>query len=81
MFNLCVFFLFIFSLSWSNGISLHPETLMSFIVKNHKGKPHILILSITNMTPSIIKVGLNVCKNNFFFCIFLYFIRSLYPAN
>ncbi|XP_025418587.1 vacuolar protein sorting-associated protein 13B-like [Sipha flava] len=44
------------NLSWSNGISLHPETLMSFIVKNHKGKPHILILSITNMTPSIIKV-------------------------
>jgi len=45
-----------FSLSWSNEISLRTEALMPLTVKNHKGEPHILIVSITNMSPSLIKV-------------------------
>lgn len=44
-------------MSWSNEISLRPEVIMSFTVENHKGEPHILIVSITNLSPSIIKVN------------------------
>lgn len=44
------------NLSWSNEISLRTEALMSLAVKNHKGVSHILIVSITNMSPSLIKV-------------------------
>lgn len=46
----------IFSLSWSNEISLHPETLIPLAVTNHIEEPNVLIVSITNMPHSIIKV-------------------------
>lgn len=56
--QLCSNILYIFSLAWSNDISLCTEALMSLTVKNNKGEPHILIVNITNMSPSIIKVCL-----------------------
>jgi len=48
-----------YRISWSNEISLRAETLVSLTVNNHKGEPYILIVSIKNMSQSIIKVWPN----------------------